>query len=132
MHRPLRILVVDDHPDAAEATAELLALCGHDTRHAHTRAAAVRVATDGFVPDVVVTDLRLPDGDGCGLAVELAMLLTPRPALVAVTGLMGQEGRCRAAGFDHYFLKPADPAALAAVMAGYAQALRPPPPGAAP
>ncbi len=123
MPRPLRVLVVDDHPDSAEATAELLGLCGHDARHARTRAAAVLTATDGFVPDVVVADLRLPDGDGFALAADLILLVAPRPALVAVTGLAGQEARCRAAGYDHHFLKPADPAALAALMARYARAL---------
>ena len=36
---------------------------------------------------------------------------------IARTGLQDQEVKCRAAGFDYYVLKPADPVALAALIA---------------
>jgi CheY-like chemotaxis protein len=62
-------------------------------------------------------DVRLPDGDGLSLAAELCRLLSTRPVLIALTGLPGMEEQCRAAGFDTYLLKPADPAALAALVA---------------
>jgi CheY-like chemotaxis protein len=117
--RPLAVLIVDDYPDSAEALAQLLGLMGHAARAAcscaEARAAVTGVAA--FVPDVVLTDLRLPDGDGITLAGELCVLLPARPVLVALTGLPNQEANCRAAGFDHYLLKPADPAALAALLA---------------
>jgi CheY-like chemotaxis protein len=117
--RPPRVLVVDDHPDGAEATAQLLDIYGCDTRTAHTCAEALAVVTGDapFVPDVVFLDVRLPDGDGFGLAGELCGLLAARPVLVALTGLAGLDAQCRAAGFDHYLLKPADPNALAAIVA---------------
>ena len=114
--RPFRVLVVDDHPDAAEALAQLLALHGHDARAATTCAEA-RAAVGGFVADAVLLDLRLRDGDGFALAAELGRLLPARPVLIALTGLQDQEASCRAAGFDHYLIKPADPAALAALIA---------------
>jgi CheY-like chemotaxis protein len=117
--RPLNVLVVDDYPDSAEALAQLLTLMGRNARSACSCAEA-RAAVSGsaaFVPDVVILDVRLPDGDGFALAAELCGLLPARPTLVALTGLPNQESNCRAAGFDHYMLKPADPAALAAVLA---------------
>jgi CheY-like chemotaxis protein len=43
--------------------------------------------------------------------------LARRPLLVAVTGVHGQAERCRAAGYDHVLLKPADPSTLAALLA---------------
>lgn len=119
----LRVLVVDDHPDSAEATAQLLALHGHDA-HPVQSCAEARAAVSGdapFVPDVVLLDVRLPDGDGFQLAVELCALLPVRPALIAVTGMSNLAAQCQAAGFDHYLLKPADPAALAALVASYAK-----------
>ena len=121
--RPLCVLVVDDHPDTAEATAQFLGIYGHDTRSAHTCAEALAVVTGdaSFVPDVVFLDVRLPDGDGFGLAGELCRLLAARPVLVALTGVAGLDDQCRAAGFDHYLLKPADPQALAAIVAGCAR-----------
>jgi two-component system CheB/CheR fusion protein len=121
--RPLRVLVVDDHPDCAETLAQLLTLHGHDTRSAHTCAEArAAVSGDaGFAPDVVILDVRLPDGDGFALAVDFYRLLPHRPALIAHTGRQDQEENCRAAGFDHYLLKPADPTALAALVASCAK-----------
>jgi CheY-like chemotaxis protein len=117
--RPRAVLVVDDYPDSAEALAQLLDLMGHDARAACScaEARAAVAGGAGFVPDVVLTDLRLPDGDGFVLAGELCALLPARPLLVALTGLPNQEANCRAAGFDHYLLKPADPGALAALLA---------------
>ena len=114
--RPFRVLLVDDHPDAAEALAQLLALHGHDARAATTCAEA-RGAVAGFAPDAVLMDVRLRDGNGFALAAELGRLLPARPVLIALTGLQDQEEKCRAAGFDHYVLKPADPVALAALIA---------------
>jgi CheY-like chemotaxis protein len=122
MPRPLRVLVVDDHPDSAEATAQLLTLHGHETCPVHSYAEALAQAS-GFAPDVVITDVRLPDGDGYALAAEVCQLLTRRPALVALTGLSGQEARCQAEGFDRCILKPADPVELANLLVGYAARL---------
>jgi CheY-like chemotaxis protein len=124
MPRPLRVLVVDDHPDSAEATAQLLALHGHDTRPAHSCAEALREAAV-FAPDLVLLDVCLPDGDGFALAADLCRALPVRPALVAVTGLSGQAERCLSEGFDHHLLKPAAPGELAALVAGYARRLPP-------
>ena len=117
--RPLRVLVVDDHPDSADALAQMLAYHGYDARPATTCAEARTIVTDGpgFAPDVVIIDVRLPDGDGFALAGELCRILRAKPVLIAHTGYPGLEGRCRAAGLDHYLLKPTDPAALAALLA---------------
>lgn len=115
----LRVLVVDDHPDSADATAQLLALLGRDALAVHScaEARAAIGGTDPFVPEVVILDMRLPDGNGIALAAELATALPTRPAFVAYSGLPGFEAQCRAAGFDHFLLKPADPAELAEVVA---------------
>jgi CheY-like chemotaxis protein len=120
--RSLRLLVVDDHPDSAETTAQLLALHGHDTRAACTCADARALLTGPapFAPELVLMDVRLPDGDGVALGVELSTLLPARPVLIALTGLPGQAERCRAAGFDECLLKPTEPAALVALIARYA------------
>lgn len=120
----LRVLVVDDHPDSADATAQLLALLGHDARAVHTCAEA-RAAISGaepFVPQVVILDMRLPDGNGLTLAAQLVAALPARPAFIAYTGQPSLEGPCRAAAIDHFLLKPADPMQLADVVARCARA----------
>jgi CheY-like chemotaxis protein len=118
--RPLGILVVDDYPDSAEATAQFLVLYGHDARTAHTCAEALAIVNGAaFMPDIVLLDIRLPDGNGFALGEELCRLLPVRPVLIAITGLANQDANCHAAGFDHYILKPADPNALAALISQY-------------
>jgi two-component system CheB/CheR fusion protein len=119
--RPLGILVVDDYPDSAEATVQFLALHGYDARFAHSCAEAVAMVNGdaAFVPDIVLLDIRLPDGDGFSLGGELCRRLPVRPVLIGLTGLPGQEDNCRAAGFNHHLLKPADPTALIELISQY-------------
>lgn len=128
---PLRILVVEEYPDAGESCALLLRLLGHDVLLAGTCAEALRVAV-GFGPDLVLLDIGLPDGDGHDLANQLVAALPRRPLLVAVTGYPHLEGRSERAGFDGHLVKPVAPEALAAILngvrsnRGYAQQSEPP------
>lgn len=111
----LRVLVVDDHEDGAEALALALRLDGHEVRVAHDGREAMALCR-ACAPEMVLLDIALAEGpDGY----EVARALRRQPALkeaclVAVTGLGMQEDRRRAweAGFDFYLLKPIDPAEL--------------------
>jgi CheY-like chemotaxis protein len=114
-HRPA-VLVADDEPDTAQSLAQLLTLLGFEAWAAATPLDALRLAA-AHPPDAVVMDLGWPGADGCSLAGAICRVAGRRPLLVAVTGHQGEEGRARAAGFDHHFLKPADPAALADLLA---------------
>jgi CheY-like chemotaxis protein len=60
---PARILVVDDHQAHAEGLAELLALHGYQATFALTGKQALNAVADS-VPDVVLTDLDIPDLSG--------------------------------------------------------------------
>src|SRR5213592_795752 len=63
-----RILVVDDYVSAANATAQLLRLAGHDVTVAY-EAADVIPRTAEFQPEVILLDISLPgDEDGVMLA----------------------------------------------------------------
>ncbi|ABV92213.1 two component transcriptional regulator [Dinoroseobacter shibae DFL 12 = DSM 16493] len=60
------ILIVDDHPlysDALESALEMM-FTGCDIRKAQTLNAALETAQDGFDPDLVMFDLKLPDVTG--------------------------------------------------------------------
>ena len=129
MRRPPAVLIADDEPDTAQSLAQLLTLLGFEARAAATPLDALRLAA-AYPPDAVVMDLGWPGADGCSLARAICRVAGRRPLLVAVTGYQGEEGRARAAGFDHHFLKPADPAALADLLAtaGEAGHQSPPPP----
>lgn len=121
MQQPFSVLVVDDYPDSAEATAQMIALYGYDARAARSCREARDLVATGFAPRVLLLDVWLQDGDGLSLAQELVAALARPPVLVAVTGMPGQEERCRQAGFDHVLFKPAEPRELKAILDQYAR-----------
>lgn len=103
-----RILVVDDHRDAARVLGLLLDSLGHE----------VKTATDGmgaleematFHPDIVFLDIGLPQLDGCEVARRVRQRADLRGTkLIALTGWSHAEDRerTREAGFDHHLVKP--------------------------
>ncbi|MFN3653642.1 MAG: ATP-binding protein [Armatimonadota bacterium] len=111
---PLRVLVVEDQPEAAETVRDLLELFGHEVETAASGPEGVRLARE-LHPDVVLCDIGLPGMDG--YAVAAALRDDPATAgirLIAVTGF-GQEEDCRRgqqAGFDAHLVKPVDPEEL--------------------
>ena len=117
---PLHILIVEDSVETAETMALLLGLYGHEVRLAHDGPTALRLAHER-APDAVLLDIALPKMDGYELARRLRQQSTDRqPLLVAVTGYGQEEDRRRSreAGFDHHMVKPIDPGALQALLAG--------------
>jgi CheY-like chemotaxis protein len=115
----LSVLVVDDDRDGAETLADILRLAGHEVRVALTPTTAA-IEAQSFTPDALLLDIGIPGMDGYRLGRRLCDVLRRKPLMVAVTGYGGLEDRSRREGFDHHFLKPADPAAIEAVLAGHA------------
>jgi CheY-like chemotaxis protein/anti-sigma regulatory factor (Ser/Thr protein kinase) len=116
---PLHVLLVDDNVDAAQTLAMLLESAGHVVTTSHDpRDALLRASHDSF--DACLLDIGLPGMDGFELARRLRAMETGRPALMlAITGYGQQFDRDSAltAGFDQYFVKPADPEELFALLA---------------
>jgi PAS domain S-box-containing protein len=109
-----RVLVVEDNVDSADSLRELLELKGHVVQVAYTGTDGLEQARQSL-PEVVISDLGLPGMDGFAVARALRSDAQLRSAhLIALSGY-GQEQdveRCRAAGFDHHFIKPVDVARL--------------------
>jgi len=107
---PHRILVVDDNADAVAAFALLLRHLGHEVEEAHDGVAALARARR-MRPSVIFLDLNMPRMSGHDVA--RALRVDPafgRTLIVAVSGF-GQPNdveAARAAGFDHYIVKPYD------------------------
>ena len=117
--RPLRILLVEDNPDAAESFTMLLELGGHEVRAATEASEALRVVDD-FAPDIAFVDVGLPGIDGYELATRLrAHPSCHQSVLVALTGYARDEDKRRASevGFDHHMTKPVDFDAVDRVLA---------------
>ena len=125
----LKVLVVDDHVDGAEALGILLEVFGHDVRTCFDGQAALDEILD-WQPDLVLMDLSLPVMDGYEAARRVVAHGDQTPAfavplLVALSGYSGDEERAKtaAAGFKQHLVKPVAPERLQAVIA-YAQATR--------
>src|SRR5581483_8758096 len=115
--RGVRILVVDDDPEATAVMSTLLASCGGEVRIAASTGEALATANH-WPPDVLVSDLAMPGEDGCALLRKLRArggALRGVPA-VAVTAHAGAIDRLIAAGFAMQIVKPFDPAQLAAAV----------------
>jgi PAS domain S-box-containing protein len=123
----LRILLVEDNPDAADSFTMLLELGGHEVRTAQDGPAALEIVED-FCPDLAFVDVGLPGMDGY----ELAMRLRAHPrcrvsVLIALTGYGREEDKRRAveAGFDHHLTKPVDYEAVDRLLASASRPIRP-------
>jgi two-component system CheB/CheR fusion protein len=115
---PLRVLVVDDNVDAADALQYVLKLGGHDVTVAHDGPGALAAAA-AAPPELVLLDIGLPGMDGYQVAARLREAGHDRAALIALSGYGQEEDlrRSRTAGFDHHLVKPVDGATLRKLIA---------------
>jgi DNA-binding response OmpR family regulator len=101
----MRIFLVENHPDTLNALRRFLSRAGHEVDSAETLADALR-DLPAKPRDALITDLGLPDGDGCSL---LAQLGAARPPLaIAISGRSSPEdlARSKTAGFQEHLVKP--------------------------
>ena len=112
----LRILLVEDHADTAEAMVDLLALLGHRITTAASVAEALAAAgtSDGF--DLVVSDLGLPDGSGLDLMRELSGRHGLRGIALSGYGMEEDVRQSLEAGFLKHLTKPVSLPALEASL----------------
>jgi PAS domain S-box-containing protein len=118
----LRVLVVDDDPDARDLLGRALSHFGAEVRTAGSAQAGVEGVRQ-WRPDVLLADIGMPDEDGYGLLRRVRALPPQEGGLIPVAALTaygGAEERLRAlaAGFQQHLLKPVVPHDLArAVLA---------------
>jgi CheY-like chemotaxis protein len=124
----LKVLLVEDSPDAAEMMAGALEMLGCHVAIAHDGPAAMAaVATD--CPDVGLLDIvGLPGMSGYELAAKLRAggFCPPSLKLVAVTGYAKDAEALAAAGFDGHLTKPVDIEQLGETLANVVAARREP------
>jgi len=106
--RLLRVLVVDDYPDAGTSLRILLELLGHEARAVTGGREALKMA-ESFLPDLVFLDIEMPELHGG----RVARLLRLLPGLadvriVATSGLDADDARLEGYRheFDDYLRKP--------------------------
>ncbi len=115
----LRVLIVDDNRDGADALGLLVEELGNIVHVTYGGRQALEVAS-AFRPDLLLVDLVMPDVDGFDLVARLRQ--TPdfaQTKIVAVTGQKDDQHKIMAmkAGCDDVLVKPAALAEIKAVLA---------------
>jgi len=117
----LKILLIEDDDDTREVLALGLTLYGAGVTPVSSAAAAL-VALEDERPDVILSDIGLPDEDGLAL-IRRVRRLPPshggRVPAVAVTAftLCDDAEEAGRAGFQRHFRKPVETAALFSALA---------------
>jgi len=117
----LRILIVDDDADMRSLTQVILEQQGAEVAIA-TSAAEVLVLFNRYPPDVLISDIGMPDINGYTLMQEIRNRppeqggLVPAIALTAYAGEYDQQ-RALAAGFQQHIPKPVEPETLVRAIA---------------
>lgn len=116
----LRVLIVDDEPDARELASTILSQGGATVVAATSASHALSMLDEQSV-DVMLSDIGMPELDGYELIRRVRQLptpaaLIPAAALTAFTRIEDRH-RAMAAGFQLHISKPIEPAELTAAVA---------------
>jgi CheY-like chemotaxis protein len=113
----VRVLIVDDSVDVAQALAHVLTLDGYTVETAANGVQALQIA-DAFCPHCVLLDVRMPEMDGLELTQTLRDRYGDDVVLIAITGSSSDDERVSEtfARVDHYLQKPIDSAQLRKVL----------------
>lgn len=116
----VKVLLVDDEPDALDLMSRLLTDCEATLTLAESATAANSILAS-FTPDVIVSDIGMPIQDGYDFMRVLRKKGLKIPA-VALTAFASAEDRIRSiqAGYQMHLTKPFEPAELIAVIANLA------------
>jgi len=120
----LKVLVVDDEADTRELIGEVLKECGSEVIITCSAAEALE-ALEQHQPDILISDLGMPDEDGYSLIEKIRALPLERGGNIpaaALTAYARAEDRMRVlrSGFQFHLPKPVDSAELVTVVASLA------------
>lgn len=121
----LRVLVVDNEPDARELVTIVLKQRGAEVRASATAREALEMLKQ-WKPDVLVSDIGMPGEDGYELIRKLRALKSASGGLIpalALTGYAGRQDAARAleSGYQMHLPKPVAPSELVAAVASLAR-----------
>jgi CheY-like chemotaxis protein len=115
----LRVVVIDDEPDAVLMLLTLLRNEGYDAKGFGSARAALR-ELGALDPDVVISDVSMPYMNGWELARQIRQMMGERPTLIGISGqyMRGPDKvLAELSGFNFYLTKPCDPKELMALLA---------------
>src|SRR5690606_7900033 len=115
---PMKIVIVDDNVDSADAMATLLESMRHEVRTCYDGEAALRVS-EAFEPDLVFVDITMPGMSGYETVAAMRTRPWSERALICTLTGHGQpadRARSDAAGAHPHLVKPIGRADLEAIM----------------
>lgn len=120
----LKILLIEDNDQLREATMAFLSQEGHDVVGV-PMAEELADTTGGFIPDVYIIDINLPDEDGLSLTRRLRVT-HPQAGIVITTARtqIGDKVAGYESGADLYLTKPVHPRELIASVAALGKRTR--------
>ncbi|WP_250125340.1 response regulator [Chroococcidiopsis sp. CCMEE 29] len=123
----LRILVVDDEVDMQELVLTILEQAGASVTVAASAAEAL-AAFDSFTPDVLISDIGMPDVDGYTLMRQIRERSQAGGNILAIAltayAAEADEQQALAAGFQRHLAKPVEPNELVRVIVTLARGNR--------
>ena len=121
----IKVLVVDDEIDSRDLVVFVLEEYGANVTAVGSAAEVLQVLSE-LQPDILVSDIGMPETDGYALVRKIRSLelesvrRTPAIALTAYAGDFDQQQALKS-GFQAHIAKPFEPAQLAAIVAQFAQ-----------
>jgi CheY-like chemotaxis protein len=104
---PLRVFVVENHDDSRLMLTMLLSQMGHHVESAASMQEALNALPEAD-PEVLVSDIGLPDGDGWELLQRVHLPHEVYAIAMSGYGMAADRERSKAAGFRHHLVKPMD------------------------
>ena len=103
-----KILIVDDEVDIVELLEDFLLAKGYEIEKAYRQSQALVKIRD-FQPDIILLDIKLPDGDGVDF-LKVIKSQMPQVEVIMITGLADKEIALEALknGAADYICKPID------------------------
>src|SRR5271169_4627879 len=105
MHTRPHILVVDDEPQITRVLRTSLSAQGYEIRVAGDGEAALEISKD-FAPDLVITDLAMPNMNGIELCRQIRRVSQVPILVLSVRGEERSKVEALDSGADDYITKP--------------------------
>jgi CheY-like chemotaxis protein len=112
-----KVLVVDDEPVIRRTVCRMLEAAGHVTREVGSGNQAIALFTGGERFDVMLSDVRMPDGDGPTAAARVRTI-APETRVVLMSGFQDHVDEDTQAGADAFVAKPFTRGVLLAAVEG--------------
>jgi CheY-like chemotaxis protein len=116
LQRMKRILIVDDNLEATEILSRHLKKLGYDSEIAYCGAEAMSQLQEAKY-DMVISDVRMPNGSGIDLLREIKRNVNHIPIILTSADTSGAKAQANALGADGFIAKPIDEEQLAEVIA---------------